>query len=117
MATKTMDAIHLLKEDHTKVKDLFDDFEDTDDSQEQYDIAQKAILELTVHAEIEEEIFYPAVRQATDESELMNEAEEEHHVAKVLMEELKDLAPTDEHFAAKFMVLAENVRHHIKEEE
>ena len=117
MTTKTLDAIHLLKEDHAKVKGLFEDFENTEDQKEQQDIAGKVIQELTIHAEIEEEIFYPAVREAIEESDIMDEAEEEHHVAKVLMEELKHMDSSNEHFAAKFTVLAENVRHHIKEEE
>jgi hypothetical protein len=117
MATKTLDAIHMLKEDHVKVKDLFEDFESTEDVKERKDIAEKAIQELEIHTMLEEEIFYPAVREATEEEDLMNEAEEEHHVAKVLIEELKKMEASSEHFPAKFMVLAENVRHHIKEEE
>jgi hemerythrin superfamily protein len=118
MPTKN-DAVKMLKADHKKVKALFDEFEDTEDVQERQRIAQTAIQELTIHAELEEEIFYPTVRQAMDEdeTEIMNEAEEEHHVAKLLIEELKGMDPSDDKFAAKFTVLAENVRHHIKEEE
>jgi hemerythrin-like domain-containing protein len=112
-------AITLLKEDHRKVKDLFDQFEDSEDSQEKMKIAQEALQELKIHAAIEEEIFYPTVREAMkeDEQSIMEEAEQEHHVAKVLIAELDQLKEMDEIYEAKFIVLAENVRHHIKEEE
>lgn len=114
---KEEDAIKLLKEDHKKVKDLFDEFEDTDDNEEKKEIALKACAELKVHAKVEEEIFYPAADEELEDEELVAEAHEEHHVVKQLIEELEggDLEPTV--FNAKFTVLAENVRHHIKEEE
>lgn len=114
---KEEDAIKLLKEDHKKVKDLFEQFEDSDDNEEKKEIALKACAELKVHAQIEEEILYPAADKELEDEELVAEAHEEHHVAKQLIEELEtgDLEPTV--FNAKFTVLAENVRHHIKEEE
>jgi hypothetical protein len=113
-----MDAITLLKEDHKKVKDLFDQFEEAEDAKTKKEIAQKAIDELKVHAAIEEDIFYPAVKkEIDDEDNIMHEAEEEHHVAKVLIAELDQLDKMDETYEAKFIVLAENIRHHIKEEE
>ncbi len=115
---ENMDAIELLKADHKKVKAIFDQFENTDNKAMQFKLAKQAIEELKVHALIEEEIFYPAVREAIDdEDNIMNEAEEEHHVAKVLIAELDQMEKADEHFEAKFIVLAENIRHHIKEEE
>ena len=111
-------ATKLLKEDHKKVKDLFDQFEDTDDSAEKREIASTACSELTIHAQVEEEIFYPAVKAELDEDDLMAEAKEEHHVAKQLIAELEEGEGMDDiEFDAKFTVLAENVRHHIKEEE
>jgi hypothetical protein len=79
-------------------------------------IVREALTELKVHAAIEEEIFYPAVRKAIGK-EIMNEADEEHHVAKLLIAELDTMKGSESHFDAKFLVLAENVRHHIKEEE
>jgi hypothetical protein len=113
-----MNAIELLKTDHRKVKELFDEFEDSENDSEKYKIAQQAIEELKIHAVIEEEIFYPAVREAIEDDEnIMNEAQEEHHVAKVLIAELDQIKSYDETFEAKFIVLAENIRHHIKEEE
>ncbi len=120
-ATKTKDAITLLKEDHKKVKGLFDQFEKAKSESEKEKIAREAIKELKVHASIEEEIFYPMVRQALgkdeEDKELLNEATEEHRIAKTLIEALDDMNASDEDFEAKFTVLAENVRHHIKEEE
>jgi hemerythrin superfamily protein len=118
-ATKT-DAIALLKADHKKVKKLFDDFEKTEDESKQEEIAVEACKELRIHSAIEEELFYPEVRAAfkkEEQEELMDEAEEEHRVAKTLIEEISEGGADTEHFCAKFMVLAENVRHHIKEEE
>jgi hemerythrin-like domain-containing protein len=112
------DAVALLVEDHQKVKKLFDEFEKTDDTEKRKQIAALAIQELKVHAALEEEIFYPSVRKKIeDDEEIMNEADEEHHVAKVLIAELESMKGTESHYAAKFIVLAENVRHHIKEEE
>jgi hypothetical protein len=75
-------------------------------------------MALKVHATIEEELFYPAVRQEIeDEDGIMDEADEEHHVAKVLIAELEKMRGDEDHWEAKFKVLAESVRHHIKEEE
>jgi hemerythrin superfamily protein len=110
------DAIHLLKMDHKRVKELFDEFEQADRMQHKMKLASEAILALKLHASVEEEIFYPTVRNVVD-LKTMNEADEEHHVAKILIAELEKMTPKDQHFEAKFMVLAESVRHHIKEEE
>ena len=111
------DAIELLKSDHEKVKGLFEQFEDAESQEEKESIIQQAIEELKVHAQIEEEIFYPALRGEV-EDDLMNEADEEHHVARILIAELDMNEEEDEaHRNAKFTVLAESVKHHIKEEE
>ena len=112
------DAIELLKADHEKVKQLFDEFEDAEDRRTSKRIVKNAIEELKIHATLEEEIFYPAVRKELEDAEdLMNEADEEHHVAKLLIAELEEMDGTESHYDAKFSVLAENVKHHIKEEE
>jgi hypothetical protein len=104
-----------------KVKELFRQFDSTDSSKERKAIADTAIVELDIHSRIEEEIFYPAVRRmrSSDEQteEMMNEAEEEHHVVDLLSQELTKMQADDPEFAAKFTVLAENVKHHIEEEE
>src|SRR5581483_7295555 len=90
------DAISLLKSDHDKVKDLFEQFENAENRREKKKIAAQAIMELKIHAAIEEEIFYPTVRRNI-ESDLMNEADEEHHVAKLLIAELDQMSVSDEY--------------------
>ncbi|HET9476805.1 MAG TPA: hemerythrin domain-containing protein [Dehalococcoidia bacterium] len=112
------DANVMLREDHRKVKELFRKFESTEDTQEKKAIADTAILELDIHARLEEEIYYPAVRKMSDDiDEIMNEAEEEHHVVEELMKELLQMKADDPMFTAKFTVMSENVEHHIDEEE
>ena len=116
-----MDAIKLLKDDHTKVKDLFREYEAAGERahKTKQRIAEQVFLELEVHTKIEEEIFYPAVRDKTGKEgkELVAEGFEEHHVVDLLIEELKGLDSEDEAYDAKFKVLTENVEHHIEEEE
>ena len=118
-ATKSHDPIKLLKDDHEKVKALFDKFESSRSESTKKGIAKEAMVELDIHADIEETIFYPAfeewAKSKTDE-DIVLEAEEEHHVVHVLIAELKKLPEDDEHWDAKFTVLSENVRHHIEEE-
>jgi hypothetical protein len=109
-------AISILIKDHDKVKELFDRFEKSESSGEKEKIIADALTELKIHAVIEEEIFYPAVRNQLGR-DLMNEADEEHHVARVLIAELDRDGRRNDHRHAKFTVLAESVRHHIKEEE
>jgi hypothetical protein len=109
-------AITILKKDHDTVKALFDDFEKAGNAVAKEKIIAKALEELKIHAIIEEEIFYPAVRAHVG-GKLMNEADEEHHVAKVLIAELDASDRTNDHRDAKFTVLSESVRHHIREEE
>ena len=109
-------VLAMLKADHKKVKALFDDYEDATPRKQQ-EIAQTAIQELDIHAELEEELIYPAIRKGIDEEDLMNEANEEHHLVHVLIKELKKLDPSNDIFKAKFTVLGELVKHHVKEEE
>ena len=109
-------AIAILIKDHDRVKALFDEFEKAATAARKETIIAQAVTELKVHATIEEEIFYPTVRQHVGK-DVMNEADEEHHVARVLIAELDQGSPRDDHRMAKFTVLAESVRHHIKEEE
>jgi hypothetical protein len=109
-------AVSLLKQDHERVKALFDQFEKAKTRPARKKIVRQALMELDVHAAIEEELFYPAVRKTVGK-DLMNEADEEHHVAKLLIAELRRMKGSESHFDAKFLVLAESVRHHIEEEE
>ncbi len=115
-----MDAIVLLKEDHQTVEKLFKEFEQAGDRayKTKRKIADKVIEELTVHAWIEEKIFYPAARAAVpDTTDHVLESVEEHHVVLWMLSELTGLDPQDERFDAKMTVLIENVRHHVEEEE
>jgi hypothetical protein len=109
-------AIALLKKDHDTVKALFDEFEAAETPAARKKIVDQALTELKIHAVLEEEIFYPTVRRHVG-SKVMNEADEEHHVAKVLIAELETVTDHNDHREAKFTVLSESVRHHIKEEE
>jgi hypothetical protein len=114
------DAIALLSDDHKKVKKLFRDFEKLKENGEKgnkAELVRQACLELAIHTQIEEEIFYPAAAGALDEQDLLDEAEVEHASAKELIAQLQEMEPGDELFDAKFTVLSEYVKHHIKEEE
>ncbi|WP_436498723.1 hemerythrin domain-containing protein [Actinokineospora sp. HUAS TT18] len=114
------DAIVLLKDDHKTVEKLFKEFEAAgkDAHAEKQRIVNTIIEELTTHAYIEEELFYPTARKAApDTSDHVLESVEEHHVVVWMLSELKDMDPADESFDAKVTVLIENVRHHVEEEE
>ena len=120
--TKSQDAsassvTDMLRKDHKKVKALFAEFEQAGDATAKQRIAETVLTELGVHSKLEEELIYPAIRAEIDDDDLMDEALEEHHVVHGLVGELKKMKPNDERYDAKFTVLAENVRHHIKEEE
>jgi hemerythrin-like domain-containing protein len=110
-------AIEMLREDHEKVQQMFEEFEDLKDSEEKGDLVELACMELTIHAQLEEEIFYPAVRDALDDEDLIDEAEVEHESAKALIAQLQEMGPDDDKFDAKFKVLGEYVNHHIDEEQ
>jgi hemerythrin superfamily protein len=114
------DAIAVLKDDHREVEQLFKRFEKAGDGADKAKrrLVDSMLAKLSVHAGIEEVVFYPAVRQAVDgvDSDVL-EALEEHHLVKVVLRELEGMAPSDERFDAKVTVMIENVRHHVKEEE
>lgn len=110
-------AVELLRKDHEKVKSLFRNFEAATGRETQR-IVGEVLDELEAHATAEEELFYPAVLGDAPEAKAkLDESLEEHHVMKLLIAELRDMNAGSERYAAKFRVLAENVRHHIKEEE
>ncbi len=118
--SKSETPIELLKQDHATVQSLFKKFAKVKDAKRKEKIVRTAIEELKIHMAVEEELFYPAVREEFSEDEmeeLMDEAMEEHHVVKLLIQELDEMGPEDERFNAKFTVLAENIQHHIQEEE
>ena len=111
------DAIALLKADHRQVEEWFEQFEKTESEAKKQDLATKICDALTVHATIEEEIFYPAFLEATDDKDIHHEAEIEHEAAKRLIAEIQASSPDDEYFGSKVKVLSEMIKHHVKEEE
>ncbi len=114
---KTPDAIALLKADHRKVEGLFAKFEKAREYDRKKALGEEICLELRIHATIEEDIFYPACREAGVDENLMDEANVEHDSAKVLITEIENTAPDDEFYDAKVKVLSEMIKHHVKEEE
>ena len=111
------DAIALLKADHREVEGYFEEFDKARSTDRKQDLAQKICGALTVHATIEEEIYYPAFLEATEEEDLHHEAAVEHEGAKRLIAEIEASGPDDEYFDAKVTVLSEMIKHHVKEEE
>jgi hemerythrin superfamily protein len=113
---RPLDAIQLLKADHRTVEALFEQFENTNGAKAKQRIANQICFELIVHAQIEEEIFYPGAKEAVEE-ELYNEAHVEHDGAKVLIAQILDGDPNGEFYDASVKVLSEMIKHHVKEEE
>lgn len=111
-----LDAIAMLKSDHRMVEDLFSKFESAKGSSKKKSLAEQICLELTVHATIEEEIFYPSCKSVVKE-DLVNEAYVEHDGAKVLIAEILASSPDEEFYEAKVKVLSEQIEHHVGEEE
>lgn len=116
-STVNQDATSLLKADHKMVANLFADFEGTNSNSKKKQIVEEICKELTIHAQIEEEIFYPAVQKALKDHEMVPEALVEHKTLKQLIAELKGVDPDGEMYDAKVKVLSEYVKHHVKEEE
>jgi hemerythrin superfamily protein len=116
---KAAGAIELLKEQHDKVKKAFKEFEklDREDTETRQQLVQSVCEDLKLHTTLEEELFYPAAREAIDDEDILNEAQVEHETAKMLVEQLENMGPDDPNFHATFTVLGEYVMHHVKEEE
>jgi hemerythrin superfamily protein len=117
---KAKTALDVLKADHDEARKLFKQFERlkrSDDSAGMRQVAQAACRALSIHAQIEEEIFYPALREGADADDALDEADVEHSHIKELVGQLEGSQPGDDHFAARFTVLAEYVQHHVEEEE
>jgi hemerythrin-like domain-containing protein len=112
-----MDALELLANDHRVMKKVLEDLEGTDDAGQREKLFTEAGRDLTIHETIEEEIFYPALREHAKTKEIALEAYEEHHVVDLVMEELEATPFADETWEAKFKVMKENIEHHIEEEE
>ena len=110
------DAVALLKADHRKVEDLFEEFQAATRTDQKKRLATEICTELTIHATIEEEIFYPACNGEVEDDK-MDEAYVEHDGAKVLIAEIEAAEPDDDFYDAKVVVLSELIKHHVKEEE
>jgi len=115
--TSRTDAISLLKEDHRQVEAWFSAFQEAKDAARKRQLTAQICAALTVHTKIEEEIFYPAFLQATDDKDIHHEAVVEHAGAKKLIAEIESMSPEDDYFDAKVSVLSEMIKHHVKEEE
>jgi hemerythrin superfamily protein len=115
--TPPKDAIGLLKADHREVEGWFEQFEKSRSDTKKLDLAKKICNALTVHTTIEEEIFYPAFLEATEDEDMHHEAEVEHDGAKNLIAQIESSTPEDEYYDAKVTVLSEMIKHHVKEEE
>jgi hemerythrin superfamily protein len=114
-------ALELLMADHRKVEDLFEQYDQEKDGDEgtRREIAQRICTELTIHAQVEEELFYPWLREnlEDDEMEMLEEAQIEHNTAKDLIAQIEAATDIDEVYNAKVKVLGEYIKHHVQEEE
>ncbi len=115
-SAKAKDATALLRADHKVVSGLFAEYEKTASTTKKKRLVAEICTELTVHAQVEEEIFYPAVKQALKDKELVPEATVEHATLKDLIAQVEGVDPDGEMFDAKIKVLSEYVKHHVKEE-
>lgn len=118
-AAHSQNAIDLLKSDHEQVKKMFAKFEkmDKDDDDAKRELVEQICNQLTIHAEIEEELFYPALRDVLDEQDLLDEAQVEHDMARQLIDSLESMEPDEDLYDARVTVLSEYVKHHVDEEE
>ena len=117
MSERSPDAVALLKADHRQVKEWFAEFEKAKSSKVKQALATSICTALTVHATIEEEIFYPSFLKATKDKNKHHDAAIEHDGAKKLIAEIQDSNPSDDYFDSKVHVLSEMIKHHVKEEE
>jgi Hemerythrin HHE cation binding domain len=116
-AGRRHDAIGLLKADHRQVASWFEQFKKSRVQAKKAELAESICQALRIHTQIEEEIFYPAFLEAANDKDIHHEAEVEHAGAKNLISEIEQAGPDDEYFDARIKVLAEMIRHHVKEEE
>lgn len=116
-SAKTSDILALIETDHRKVEQLFDEFETTKGAKKTQTLFNQIYKELTLHAKAEELVFYPAMQEYEETREYIEEAEEEHNTAKILLEEMKALSSSDAEFSEKMQSLKEAILHHVEEEE
>jgi iron-sulfur cluster repair protein YtfE (RIC family) len=112
------DAIAMLKEDHCRVRDLFQEYEAAMDPRTKRELAEEVCTELETHAQLEEQIFYPAVQEESQEGRaLVQEAIQEHQKVKDMIAALREMGPDSQAFDTKFREIMQNVEHHVEEEE
>lgn len=114
---KPQEALALLRADHKLVSTLFEQYESAKSATKKKSLVAQICMELTIHAQIEEEIFYPEAKQALKDKELIPEATVEHATLKDLIAQIEDVEPDGEMYDAKVKVLSEYVKHHVKEEQ
>lgn len=114
---KAQDILTLIEADHRKVDQLFEEIESSKGAKKIQDCFNQIYKELTLHAQAEELVFYPAMREYEETEEYIEEAEEEHNSAKILLEQIKSLKPGDDEFKTKLQHLMEAIKHHVEEEE
>ena len=120
MATETNDALEMLRDDHRQVEALFKEYERLttgDDVAAKEAVATEICEKLTIHAQVEEEVFYPAAREVLDKQQIIDEAEEEHADAKQLITELEEMSPDDDAYDMTVKSLSDAIAHHVEEEE
>ena len=114
---RQQDAITLLKADHRQAEEWFEEFESARNGQRKQELARNICMALTVHTQIEEQLFYPAYLEATGDEEMHHEAAIEHEGAMRLIADIENSGPDDDFFDARVSVLSEMVKHHVREEE
>jgi hemerythrin superfamily protein len=112
-----MDILDLIRKDHRQVETLFKEIENTNNNQELYDRFNELYKEINLHAKVEEQTFYPAIRESGDHNQLVSGAQKEHDKAKELLEEIASLSPASTEFEQKIRQLKEAIQHHVQEEE
>jgi len=115
--SRSKDAIAVLKADHRQVEKLFGQFEKAKDESQKAQLAEQICMELRLHTQIEEEIFYPTSRDFLQDDDIVNEAIVEHQAAKDLIDQIEGMSASDEMYEAKISVLKEMIEHHVEEEE
>jgi hemerythrin superfamily protein len=115
--SRQQDAISLLKADHRQVEEWFEEFESARNSQRKQELVRNICMALTVHTQIEEQLFYPAFLEATGDEDIHHEAEIEHEGAKRLIADIENSGMDDDYLDARVSVLSEMIKHHVREEE
>ena len=118
--TTAMNPVQMILDDHERVRQLFQQFQQADDEQRKQQIADQVLMELTVHANLEEEIFYPAMRQkasGSEDQQMVQEAYQEHSEARALIQQLQGMQASDPQFTTLFQQLQQDIEHHVQEEE